>query len=101
MNRIIVILAVLCTVSLYSCDNTEGYRIKGRIENGTAPGSKAYREYYVDGKPVLDSADVVAGRFEFPGEVPRPAREPLYPTHDGTGFAGRSIAARFTLHPHH
>ncbi len=72
-----VLMVILGIVLLYSCNNSSGYTVKGRIE-GVKDGT-AYLKSYQGGRAVpVDSTEISNGRFKFTGSVEQPLLHLIY-----------------------
>jgi peroxiredoxin len=73
---------------------TPAFTLKGKISNVNSP-AKAYLNYRLDGKNVLDSVPVNNGIFQFTGSIASPVMAQVIIDHKGAGIAklGRTADA--------
>lgn len=79
-------LAAMLLAPVIVSAQTPAFTLKGKVSNVNPP-AKAYLNYRLDGKNVLDSVPVNNGTFQFTGSTASPVMAQLIIDHKGVGIA--------------
>lgn len=83
MKKTILMAALSLPAAAWAQSNS--FTVQGKVAS-PANQSKAYLSYRVDGKSILDSAELKAGKFAFTGKVAGPTSVTVTLAHNGNGF---------------